>query len=57
MPFFVPQLHFCFLSLAFMQGARDGTGCAAGNTALAVTLQQNIVAARTSHHLMPLVSG
>src|SRR5579872_3457692 len=57
MPFFVPQLHFRFLRLAFLQGAADGAGCAASNTALTVTLLQNIVAAGTSHHLMPLVPG
>ena len=57
MPFFMPQLDFCFLRLAFVQGSADGAGCAAGNTTLVVTLQQNIVAAGTSHHLMSLVSG
>jgi hypothetical protein len=57
MPFFVSQLHFRFLRLAFMQSATDGAGCTASDAALAVTLLQNIVAAGTSHHLMPLVSG
>jgi hypothetical protein len=41
----MPQLHFRFLRLPFVQRAFDGTGCAAGNTTLLVTVGQNILAA------------
>ena len=57
MSFFMAQLHFCFLGLAFVQGAADRASCAARDTTLIVTLHQNIVTTRTPHDLVPLVPG
>jgi hypothetical protein len=57
MSLFVAQLHLRFVRLALMHGSSEWTGCAAGDTALTVAVNENIVPPGVPDYFVPLVSS